>query len=88
MRAARMVTPDSDLTRLLDRLEARGLITKERDTRDRRVVTVRITANGLALVDRASRAVARTLREGLGHLGPRRLTSLVRLLERSRQRED
>jgi DNA-binding MarR family transcriptional regulator len=86
--ADRMVTPDSDLTRLLDRLESRGLVTKEREARDRRVVTVRVTAAGLDLVDRASQAVIRTLREGLGHLGPRRLASLIRLLERARQRED
>ena len=33
-------------------------------------------------------AVARTLREGLGHMGSRRLQSLVRLLELSRRRED
>lgn len=39
----RMITRDPDITRLLDRLEKRGLISRSRDTRDRRMVTARIT---------------------------------------------
>src|SRR5579863_2705805 len=35
---ARMIRPDADLTRLFDRLEARGLIRRARSTQDRRVV--------------------------------------------------
>src|SRR5512139_957362 len=34
----RMIRRDPDLTRLLDRLEGRGLVSRARDTRDRRVV--------------------------------------------------
>jgi Fe2+ or Zn2+ uptake regulation protein len=40
---SRMVTHDPDLTRLMDRLEAAGLVRKQRGTRDRRVVDVHIT---------------------------------------------
>src|SRR3954468_23766071 len=43
----RMLTRDPDMTRLLDRLEARKLIVRERGTADRRVVTTRITPVGL-----------------------------------------
>src|SRR5690606_2268200 len=39
----RMVTRDPDITRLLDRLEKRGLVARSRDKEDRRVVTARIT---------------------------------------------
>jgi DNA-binding MarR family transcriptional regulator len=42
--AGRMVTADSDITRLLDRLEVRNLIARERSRQDRRVAMSRITA--------------------------------------------
>jgi DNA-binding MarR family transcriptional regulator len=48
--ASRMVTRDPDVTRLLDRLEQRGLITRGRAAGDRRVVSARTTQAGLALV--------------------------------------
>ena len=47
---ARLLTRDPDVTRLLDRLEKRDLITRARDASDRRVVTIRITPEGLALL--------------------------------------
>jgi len=43
----RMISHDPDMTRLLDRMETRGLITRERQSDDRRVVRTRITAQGL-----------------------------------------
>jgi DNA-binding MarR family transcriptional regulator len=46
----RMITHDPDITRLLDRLESRGLIARERQQEDRRVVKTRITAQGSALL--------------------------------------
>ena len=83
--AERMVTRDPDLTRLLDRLEAAGMVTKARDGRDRRVVNVRITRAGLRAVEDASEAVRQLLQEALGPLGRRRLDSLADLLERVRR---
>jgi len=81
----RMVTHDSDLTRLLDRLEGSGWISKSRDERDRRVVNVRITNAGLKVVEEASSAVRARLQSTLGPLGPRKLGTLADLLERVRQ---
>ena len=43
----RMITRDSDITRMLDRLEGRGLIARERQTDDRRVVLTFISETGL-----------------------------------------
>src|SRR3984957_8341516 len=43
----RMVTRDSDITRLLDRLEKRGLISRCRESKDRRTVWTRITQGGV-----------------------------------------
>jgi len=77
----RMVTRDPDLTRLLDRLEAAGMVTKSRDADDRRVVNVRITPAGLRAVERASEAVSVRLQAAMGPLGRRRLESLADLLE-------
>ena len=48
--AARMITRDPDITRLLDRLEARGLVVRSRQKKDRRVVQARITATGIQLL--------------------------------------
>src|SRR5260370_36671289 len=44
----RMISHDPDMTRLLDRMEKRGLISRTRQTDDRRVVKTRITAQGLS----------------------------------------
>jgi len=50
-----MITRDPDITRLLDRLEKRGLISRTRETKDRRVVMARITPQGLKLLGRLTR---------------------------------
>jgi DNA-binding MarR family transcriptional regulator len=80
----RMVTHDPDLTRLVDRLEAAGLVAKSRDGEDRRVVNVRITKAGEKAVQRASVAVTLALRENLGSVGARKLGTLTDLLELAR----
>src|SRR5438477_12189819 len=49
--ADRMVNHDPDMTRLLDRLEARKLVLRERSKNDRRVVITRISQDGLELVN-------------------------------------
>ena len=51
----RMITRDPDVTRLVDRLIKQGLVRRERDTGDRRVVLVEITGAGLALLSRLDR---------------------------------
>lgn len=82
--AARMVTRDPDITRLLDRLEARGLVTRARDQKDRRVVTVRITPEGLRLLEALDQPIAEVDRQPLQHLGEQRLRALIQLLELAR----
>jgi len=82
--AERMVTHDPDLTRLLDRLEANGLVEKARDAKDRRVVNVRITKAGVERIDGASKAVTQAVKAALAPVGPRRLEKLADLLELAR----
>ena len=81
----RMVTKDSDITRLLERLDTRGLITRERDGQDRRYITVRITAEGLALLDSLDEPIAQCHKRQIGHLGKDRLASLGKLLDAARK---
>src|SRR6266566_7863061 len=54
----RMITRDPDITRLLDRLEARGLLTRTRDQKDRRVITARITSEGRRLLEALDQPIA------------------------------
>lgn len=81
---SRMVTRDPDITRLLDRLEKRKLISRNRDDRDRRIVSTRITAAGLDLLTRLDDPIRDTHRRLLGHLGAERLQALAQLLEACR----
>ena len=81
----RMVTRDSDITRLLDRLETRSLVTRCRETKDRRTVWTRITPEGLKLLARLDEPVRAAHLELLGHLGTRRLNLLADLLRLVRQ---
>jgi DNA-binding MarR family transcriptional regulator len=83
--ASRMITRDPDVTRLLDRLEKRGLILRFRDTKDRRTVMTRITPAGLVLLARLDGPVQAAHRERLGHLGRERLRALAELLRLARR---
>jgi DNA-binding MarR family transcriptional regulator len=79
--AERMIDRDPDITRLIDRLEKRGLVKRIRSRRDRRVVEVNITDKGLALVRGLDAHVQRMPKALLGHLGVERLRQLGSLLE-------
>jgi DNA-binding MarR family transcriptional regulator len=81
----RMVTRDPDITRLLDRMEARGLVTRARDRKDRRVITVRITKTGLQTLEEMQPALEEFARRHLGRLGQQKLRTLVELLEEARE---
>jgi len=82
--ASRMITRDPDITRLLDRLEKRGLISRCRETKDRRMVMARITSEGLKLLAGLDDPVEDAHRAQLGHLGKERLRALAELLEGAR----
>lgn len=80
----RMVRRDPDLTRLLDRLEARGLVTRARGTQDRRVITATITREGLKLLDSLDAPVEAALKKTLAHVPVARLKLLLEILEEIR----
>ena len=82
--AERMIRRDPDLTRLLDKLEARGLVTRSRGTSDRRVVRAAIAPDGLRLLESLDEVIDRTTRQTLIHMPAKRLQLLSQLLEEAR----
>jgi MarR family transcriptional regulator, organic hydroperoxide resistance regulator len=83
--AERMITRDPDVTRLLDRLERRGLLTRSRDSQDRRVIMVRITAAGQKVLKGLDGPVAQYHRKLLRHMDKGELHKLAELLEAARE---
>lgn len=82
----RMVTAVPDITRLLARLKALGLIRQQRDRRDRRVLWTFISEAGLELLAEMDSTVNRYPGELLGHLSQQELAELIRLLEEARRK--
>jgi DNA-binding MarR family transcriptional regulator len=82
-----LITRDPDITRLLDRLEARHLITRQRDTKDRRVVSTRITTEGTKILRELDKPVVELHRSQLDHLAENKIGHLIDLLEEVRRAE-
>ena len=83
--SSRMVTRDSDLTRLLGGLERRGLVERQRSSADARRIENQITPEGIALMAQLDRPVGEAIRSQLEALGADRLGELADLLEEVRQ---
>ena len=81
--AERMVEQTPGITRLVDRLEAKKLVIRERCLTDRRQVFCKITPAGLSLLDKLDKPVAEAGRV-LDALSPRDLHQLVKILDRTR----
>jgi DNA-binding MarR family transcriptional regulator len=82
----RMISHDPDMTRLLDRMEKRGLIVRQRQTDDRRVIKTRITPAGLTLLKSLDQPVRELHKRQFHHLPSARLKTLAQLLEEVRAR--
>jgi len=80
----RMITHDPDITRLLDRMEKRGLITRERQKDDRRVVKTRITPKGLELLKPLDQPMRDLHKRQFRHMAGARLKTLYSLLDELR----
>src|SRR5271169_1146506 len=77
----RMITHDPDVTRLLNRLETRGLVERMRARHDRRVIYGLITAAGRKLLREMDGPIERRSREMLRHVRQEKLKQLIELLE-------
>jgi len=83
--AERMITRDPDITRLVDRLERRSLVTRSRDSKDRRIITVRISEAGLKMLKDLDRPMDEASRNRLSHMDKDDLRKLSELLEAARE---
>jgi DNA-binding MarR family transcriptional regulator len=80
--AERLMVTTASVTSLLDTLERRGLLTRERDPRDRRKLLVALTDEGRALVDRFLPEVVALQSAAMSTLTEAQRTQLHRLLAR------
>lgn len=83
--AGRMIEQAPGITRLLDRLERKGLVRRERCASDRRQVLCEITPQGLALLRRLDEPVTRAEEQVLGALAAGDLERLIRILDTIRE---
>jgi DNA-binding MarR family transcriptional regulator len=70
-----MIADNSNLTRLVDRLEARGLVRRAPDPRDRRVTLVQLTPEGKALIDELRPRHRQYVERRMSRLSPEQLTA-------------
>lgn len=82
----RLISRMPDVSRLLDRMEASGLIDRKRSTTDRRLVNTTLTRTGSELVDSLDDEVARLHDHQLGHLTEAQLRTLIQLLSKAREK--
>ena len=82
--AERMVTPQTDITRLVDRLHRAGLVRRERCGEDRRVVWVGLTEKGKSVLRKLDQPVRELHKSQMSHLSDSELKHLSELLFRSR----
>lgn len=75
-----LLVSSGTMTNRIDRLEAKGLVTRSRETQDRRVVSVTLTPRGQTVVDDAMETLLRREREILSPLLPAELTRVADLL--------
>ncbi len=80
----RMIEQTPGVTRLLDRLEAKHVVSRERCRTDRRQVFCRITAEGLRVLKALDESVRHTDETTLGIMSPRDLSELIALLDKTR----
>jgi DNA-binding MarR family transcriptional regulator len=83
--ASRLVSRAPDITRLLDKLDERGLIERLRPADNRRVVEVGITGAGLALLHELHAEIQACHVRQLGHLKRSELRTLIDLLRTARR---
>ncbi|HYO79268.1 MAG TPA: MarR family transcriptional regulator [Thermoanaerobaculia bacterium] len=82
--AERMIEQTPGITRLIDRLETKRLVQRERCATDRRQVFCRIANEGLELLAVLDQQISGAEDEALAALSPQQLKQLITLLNRTR----
>jgi DNA-binding MarR family transcriptional regulator len=83
--ADRLITPVPDVSRLLDRMGAAGLLTRERALSDRRLVVACITPKGLAVLEALDAPSQAIIEAQMQHLSDEQLLVLRDLLDLARE---
>jgi DNA-binding MarR family transcriptional regulator len=83
--AERLVSRAPDVTRMLDKLEERKLLTRRRSEKDRRAVLVAISGRGRGLLDEIADPLRECHERQLGHMSGAELKSLIGLLKSARE---
>ena len=83
--ADRMIETTPGITRLIDRLEKKHLVSRERCPTDRRQVFCKIAGSGLTLLEALDAPMLDATHSALGHLKKTELASLIDLLDRTRE---
>ncbi len=82
--ASRTIAVVPGITGLIDRLEKKGLVVRERCATDRRVIFVAPTEKGLLLLGALDEPVESLHERLVAHLSGDEMSELIRLLEKSR----
>lgn len=80
-----LISPVPDVTRLVDRLQKRGLVSRRRSAKDRRVVYVKITDEGLALLASLDEPIIEAHKALFAHLGEGETRTLIDILAKLRE---
>ena len=83
--AERMITAEPDITRLLMRMERLGLLVRQRDTADRRMVTAIATERGLQLLDELEAPLRELQERQFALLSDNEMETLISGLEKVRE---
>ena len=83
--AERLVSRAPDITRMLDKLEDRGLIVRDRPPENRRIVQIGITEAGIILLDQIAEPLQQCHSEQLGHMSATELRHLIQLVRAARE---
>ena len=82
--SSRMIKKDSDITRLLDRLEKPGFLKRVPDANDRRSIRCHITTKGIKLVDKITPFLKQNHDKFQNKIGSKKLKELIHILEQIR----
>jgi DNA-binding MarR family transcriptional regulator len=82
---SRLISRDSDVTRLVDRLVKSDLAERHRPEEDRRKVLVQITSEGKELIEKLLPLLKVEEERALGHMAQKDLLALIQLLDRVRE---
>ncbi len=80
--ADRLLVTGGNVTGIIDRLESAGLVTRQRDSKDRRVVWARLTEKGYSMYKQLLPRYIETMNSINAYLTPEERKELMRLLKK------